>query len=1099
VRVRILGPVELTDAAGEPVPLGGARLRALLIRLAIEVGRTVPAERLAEDLWPRDRPADAGNALQALVSRLRQAAGKELIGYQSGGYRLGLDPGDIDEGVFEQRVSAGRAAIARGELAHGATLLREALALWRGDALADAADLPFAAGSSARLAEARLAATEDAVDAELELGRGPQLVAEVSELATANPLRERLRGQLMRALCAAGRQADALQAYEDIRHTLADRLGVDPSPALAAVHLAIVRGEAVVGEAAAGKPERAGPQVAGPGRGGLRLAPAASGLAGNLPAQLTSFVGRDEELRTLRKLLGEARLVTLTGQGGTGKTRLAVEAAAQLADQLADRAWFVPLAAVRDGLDVPQAVLALVGVPEPMRLDAVHAAPLDRLTDALSARQLLLILDNCEHVIDEVARLAEGVLAAAPGVRIIATSREPLAVTGETLCPVPALALPPDQATADHAMSYAAVRLLVDRAAAVRPGFAVDDGNVADVVRICRGLDGMPLAIELAAARLRVLTPAQVAERLDDRFRLLAVGSRTALPRHQTLRAVVDWSWQLLDETERLLLRRLSVFSGGATPEAAETVCAFDGRPAAGFIDVIASLLDKSLVTATGDREVRYGLLETVRAYAAERLAEAGEKQAVAATHAGYFLSLAERAEPLLRTRDQVEWLARLTAEHDNCSAALRHAIDTGDVALGLRLVAALGWFWILRDYDAEAGQWAQEVSKIAGNDAPPGLADAFALCRFLALMGSFSDARVHGSMDPEPTWNGDAAERMAEEFQGVFSVMPDSPQHPMLTLIAPISAMLTGDEASARRRLASLADQGDDPWVRATAAMFGAHLAMNDGLIDDAASGMAAACTGFAEIGDRWGLAMARAGLAQVALAHDDPAAAVAALEEARHAADGLSGNWSEMMLVPLGRARAALGDLDGARTDLERGVEQAGRFGGRDNQATSYLELSELARRCGDLAEARRLLDRALEFVETETDRPDMMVVAARTFSKIGCVAEQEGDLTGAAHWHRRAARALADSKMVFSVNPVLAEVAAGWAALASADGEHARGAELLGLARSLRGFRDAASLDEGRATAAATAALGEREFAAAYQRGRQLTKEDALALAR
>jgi predicted ATPase/DNA-binding SARP family transcriptional activator len=1085
VRVRILGPVELTDVQGRIAELRGARLRVLLTRLAIDVGRSIQAERLAEDLWPRDRPADAGNALQALVSRLRQAAGREVISYQSGSYRLALDPGEVDFCVFERQVSTGRAAVGRGDTAGGAASLREALALWRGDALADAADLPFAVGPASRLEEARLAATEDAIDAELELGRGQQLVAETSELAAANPLRERLRGQHMRALYAAGRQADALQAYEDTRHTLADRLGVDPSPALAAVHLAILRGET---EAADPAPR--------PGQ----LMPPGSPNSGNLPARLTSFVGRDEELRALGKELGEARLVTLTGPGGAGKTRLAIEAAVRLADQMPDGAWFIPLAPVRDALDVPQAVLAVVGMPEPMRMDAVYAPQLDRLTDALSARQLLLVLDNCEHVVDEVARLAERVLAAAPGIQIIATSREPLAITGETLCPVPALPLPPDQATAAESMGYAAVRLLVDRAAAVRPGFAVDDSNVADVVRICRALDGMPLAIELAAARLRVLTPAQVAERLDDRFRLLAVGSRTSLPRHQTLRAVVDWSWELLDETERLVLRRLSVFSGGATPAAAEQVCAFDGSPAAEFIDVIASLVDKSLVTATGDREVRYGLLETVRAYAAERLAAAGEREAVGRAHAGYFVALAERAEPLLRTRDQVPWMDRLSAEHDNCSAALRHAIDTGDATLGLRMVAALTWFWILRDYDKEAAQWAGEVSKIAGDNVPPGLADAYAICRIVAFIGKMSPraGEERRTLDGESAAQG--AERLATEVQRLSSLVPSDARHPVLMLIGPMSALFTGDELAARRTLASLAEQSD-PWVRGIGAALSGHLAINDGDVDAAAHCLAAADAAFREIGDRFGLVMTLGGLADVALARDDPAAAVAALEEARsYAADGLSGNWSEMTLMPLGKAKAALGDLDGARAALERGVEWAGRLGERDDHAVGYLELSELARRRGDLAEARRLLERAREVTEPRAVRPDMIVAAARTYSKLGCVTEQEGDLQAAAEWHRRAVRTLSEMKMPFvPVNPVLAETVAGWAALAAASGDHERGAELLGLARSLRGFRDASSLEEARTTAAATSALGERAFAAAYQRGLQLTKEDALALAR
>jgi predicted ATPase/DNA-binding SARP family transcriptional activator len=1147
VRVRILGPVELTDAAGNLVDLRGARVRVLLTRLAIEPGRTVPADRLAEDLWPAEGPADAANALQALVSRLRQVTGRDVISYQSGGYRLMLDPGDVDAGVFERALGAGRAALADGDTARGAALLREALALWRGDALADAANLPFAAGPASRLEEARLAATEDAIDAELELGRGQQLVAEVSELATANPLRERLRGQLMRALQAAGRQADALQAYEDIRHELADRLGVDPSPALAAVHLAIVRGE----------PSHAGNGAAGPGQGGTPAARVAGRTSGHLPARLTSFVGREDELRTLGKLLGEARLVTLTGPGGTGKTRLAIEAAAQFAGQLADGASFVALASVRDALDVPQAVLTAVAAPEPALMEAVYVPPLDRLTDVLAARELLLVLDNCEHVVDEVAVLAERVLAAAPGVRIIATSREPLAITGETLCPVPALALPPDRpvaggtvagrpvaggtvpggtvaggtvpggtvaggTVADHtaaedALAYAAVRLLADRAAAVRPGFEVDAGNAADVVRICRGLDGMPLAIELAAARLRVLTPAQVAERLDDRFQLLAVGNRTSLPRHHTLRAVVDWSWDLLDEPERTVLRRLSVFSGGAAPEAAEHVCAFGGPPVPEFIDVVASLVDKSLVTAAGDQEVRYALLETVRAYAAERLAEAGERDAVAAVHARYFMDLAEHAEPRLRAQEQRTWTTRLAAEHDNCSAALRHAVDTGDAPLGLRLVTALSWFWILNDYDAEAAQWADAVSRLAGDEPPPGLAECYAVCRILAVASRLNPGgTAHGSpgqdsagkgsagqgrADDEPARQGGGIAALAAEIPRLTSLVPADASHPLLTLVGPLSLFFTGDPEAASRELARLGEQHRDPWVRAACQAIGGHLAMGYGQVDTAAASLTAAHAAFREIGDGWGLVVALGGLAEVALAHDDPAAAVTALEEARgYALEGFNTHWGEMMLMPLGKARAMLGDMEGARADLQRGIEFAGRFGERDDQAAGYLELSDLARRSGDLAEARQLLDRARDVAESRPGRPDMILVTARTFGKLGCLAEQEGDLQAAARWHRQAVRTLADSDVPFiPVNAALAEAVAGAAALAGTEGDHLRAAELLGLARSLRGFRDTASLEEARATAAATAALGEREFAAAYERGRQLTKDDALALAR
>jgi predicted ATPase len=857
----------------------------------------------------------------------------------------------------------------------------------------------------------------------------------------------------------------------------------------------------------------------------------------NLPAQLTSFVGREAELRQLGKLLAESRLVTLTGPGGAGKTRLSIEASARMSDQLPDGVWFVPLAPVRDALDVPQAVLTAIGMQETIwPVDPAEAArlaalqPLDRLADGLAARQLVLVLDNCEHVVDAVAWLAGRVLAQAPGVRILATSREPLGITGETLCPVPSLQLPAEGATAAEAAHSPAVRLFSDRAAAVRPGFTVDAATVGPVVRICRALDGIPLAIELAAARLRSLTAAQVADRLDDRFRLLSVGSRGALPRHQTLRAIVDWSWDLLDEPERTVLRRLSVFSGGATPESAERVCVLAGDRDPGatsrgasdhrgvdhggsdhggvdhgasdhrvidhgavrhgnvdpseIVDVIASLVDKSLVIATGEHEVRYRLLETVRAYAADRLAEAGETERLRAAHMTYFLDLAEQAEPELRARDQLRWLNRLTDEHDNCSAALRHAIDTHDARSAVRFVGALTWFWLTRDYDAEASEWATEVRAIAGDTPPSGTRDAYAICELAAMISQSA-----------PEFPSVAV--LQEAVARAVPLTRDS-SHPLLALIGPMAAVLTGDEEAARHGLLALADR-PDPWLRAAGQMFLGHLALNNGQIEAGADGLAAAYAQFSEIGDRWAMIVCLGGLAEVAEAQDQPAEAVRLLEEARgYAAEGLASNLGEMMSIPLGRARGRAGDVAGARREIQRGVGIAEHIGEHDDEAAGYVELSELARRDGDLATARSLLDRALEVIEPRSRRPDMRGVAASAYSKAGCISEQQGDLAAAARWHAQALSVLSEGEVaILPINSALARVVEGIAALSAVRGEAGRAAELLGLAHTLQGFSDAASLEVIRARAAALADLGEAGFAAAYACGRQLGRADALTL--
>ena len=601
-------------------------------------------------------------------------------------------------------------------------------------------------------------------------------------------------------------------------------------------------------------------------------------------------------------------------------------------------------------------------------------------------------------------------------------------------------------------------------------------------MRICRALDGIPLAIELAAVRVRALTPAQVADRLDDRFSLLSVGTRGPLPRHQTLRAIVDWSWDLLDGREQAVLRRLSVFSGGATPDSAEQVCSLGSDPA-GIVEVVASLVDKSLVVASGEHEVHYRLLETVRAYAADRLAEAGETGPVAAVHAGYFLALAERAEPELRGRDQLRWLDRLTAEHDNCSAAIRHALSAGDGAAALRFVRALGMFWVMRDYDSEASEWAAKALELVRDGPPDGLAGAYTVCRIITAISRFA---------------GGAGE--LTELPGVLSQLtpPPDTDDPLLVLITPMLAFFAGDEARARRELKMLAGH-PDPWVRAAQHAITGHLAMSDGDIEAAAGELTLGDALFRDIGDRFGRIGCLAGLSEVAVARGCPQDAVRVLEQVRHfAADGLTGHRELTMRIPLGRVRALAGDATGARLDLEEGVRLAEKAGEVGEAASGYVYLSEIARRDADLPGARDLLGRALEIVESHEKRPDISGAAAMTFSKLGCLTEQAGDLAAAAEWHDRAIGTLRTGlAAMLPINPTTALIVEGIAALAAARGEHVRAAELLGLAHRLQGFRNAASLDVERAQAAIDAALSRADAEAAYARGQAMGRADALAL--
>ncbi|MFC5664383.1 BTAD domain-containing putative transcriptional regulator [Kitasatospora misakiensis] len=736
----ILGTTTAHHDDGTPVPLGGARLRALLAALALRQGRPVPADLLVDEVWDTEPPQDASAALQTLVGRLRRTIGRDRVGSGPAGYWLTDPVTDLAE--FQRLAAEGRRALEQGDQVSAAERLRAALVLWRGPALAD---LPDRGGPATRLEAQREEVRRHRITAELGLGRAAELVAELAELCERQPLDEPLQYLMVRALHESGRTAEALRHYERTRRALADELGVDPGRALQSLYAELLSPVEPVEPTPAGPsapapgarpstpavpmttvPMTAAPMTAVPMTAAPMTAvpmtaapvppapvPPARAL-GNLRGRLTSFVGRESDLAALRSVLATSRLVTLTGPGGSGKTRLSVEAGRleQGAGHWPDGVWVAELAPVERPDAVPGAVVSALGLRETvlhtggMVAEVIEARtddPVRRLIEHCGRRRMLLVLDNCEHLIQSAADLVDTLLTECPGLTVLATSREPLGVPGETVRPVEPL---PDPV---------ALRLLAERAAAARPGFDPRSDPEA-CAEICHRLDGLPLAIELAAARLRVMTARQIADRLDSRFALLTAGSRTLLPRQQTLRAVVDWSWDLLGKQERAVLRRLAVFAGGWTLEAAEAVCSDDSEvPREEVADLLLSLVDKSLLVADLDGEgpSRYRMLETIHEYTDERLAEAEETGATEGRHVEYFRELVRTAELYVHGPEQLHWLAVLEREHDNIRAALCRAVDRRDEDEALVLALGMSWYWSLRGFSQEARRWYDAVLEI--------------------------------------------------------------------------------------------------------------------------------------------------------------------------------------------------------------------------------------------------------------------------------------------------------------------------------------------------------------------------------------------------
>ena len=1022
-----------------------------LAYLVSERDRPVTRDELAEVLWSDDLPRSWETSLRGVALRLRGLLGMaglvpgEALTSAYGCWQLQLpETATVD-------VETVATDLVRAETALRADRAGEARSLAAGAAaVAGRGFLPETTGAwverrQADLRELYLRALDVESDAAAAGGDWAGALRAAEEAVSVEPFRESTHLRLMQVHARAGNRGEALRAYERCRRVLAEELGVSPSPTTDAVYVALL------GDEAEGSPPTPGTDP-----------------PSNLPYQLTRLVGRDEELVAIQKALAGVRLLTLTGTGGVGKTRLALAAAAAMARDFSDGAFLVELAPLADPDLLAQQALAALGLRE-----EPGQSPAGTLAAHLRNRQVLLVMDNCEHLVGPATALAEGLLRACPRLTVLATSREPLGVPGEATWRVPSLS--PAGATA----------LFTERAQGVRPDFTLTDDAAPAVAQLCRRLDNIPLAIELAAARTTALSVEEIAARLDDRFRLLSGGARTAVPRQQTLRAMVDWTYDALSDVERRVFDRLAVFGSAFDLQAAEEVVAGDGVDTGEVVEVLTGLVNKSLVLVERQAQGRstcYRLLETMRHYARERLAESGQATNVRSRHLDRAVTLAREAQTGLDGPDQAAVLDRLEAEHDDLRVALAWGTSGGDPEPALRLATSLGRFWEVRGHLSEGRAWLEAALTAGGGGDWPGL-------RAVALNWAAVLAQHQGDYG--------AARGLYEHSLALRRRLDDRLGTAAALVGLGNLAALQGQLASARAQFEeslAIGRELEEPQVVAASLTNLGWVAHGRGDLRGARTFYEEALAVRRKLGDHHGTAMVLANLGDLALQQGDLDTAHALQTEGldlRRQLGDRSGVADS--LTALGCVALARGDRPTARTLHSQGLAERRRVGDRPGMPASLAALAELARLDGDPDTAAELLEEALA-VATELDDRHCVTLSLLHLAR---VARDQGDPSRADALYRQA--------MPNEASPTdsTATWLEGLGAIAVADGHPERAARLLGAADALRQAigtplpaHEAA--DRNDTIAGCSAALGEEQFRAAFDAGVALSLADAVALA-